>query len=484
MKRLKLLVLLAWVSVFCIGESNAAEDVKPLKAGAATANITPLMGVPLDGTIMQIGPAKHVHDELHSRALVLDDGSTRIAIVIVDNTMISGPVLDKAKAMIEKHTGIPPSHVLLAATHTHSTPRAVVGLKPSSEEHISYLDYLAVRIAESVRRAVNHLKPAKIGWGGADDPRHVFCRRWKMKPGVTLMNPFGEAGETIGMNPNREKILEAAGPVDPEVFVLAVQHADGRPLALIANYGLHYVGGIPGGTVSADYFGVFADNIQQRLGADRQDPAFVGMMSNGTSGDVNNVNLRAPRKKYPSYERMKQVADDLGETAEKIYQQIEWREKVELDASLTQLELGVRKPDAERVEWAKQTAAPADTKLRLTRPQIYAREALALAKFPERVTIPLQGLRIGDLGIAAIPNEVFAETGLQIKKASAFGKDTFVIELANAYHGYLPGKEQHEGGGYETWPARSSYLEVEAEEKIRAKVLEILTGLKSTSEAR
>lgn len=478
MKIFRLFALLVAVGIFSIGKGAAAEDVKPLKAGAATANITPLMGVPLDGTIMQIGPAKHVHDELHSRALVLDDGSTRIAIAIVDNTMISGAVLDKAKAMIEKHTGIPPSHVLLASTHTHSTPRAVVGLKPNSEEHIYYLDYLAERIAESVRRAVNHLKPAKIGWGSADDPRHVFCRRWKMVEGVTLTNPFGETGETIGMNPNRAKVLEPAGPVDPEVFVLAVQHADGRPMALIANYGLHYVGGIPGGTVSADYFGVFADNIQQRLSADRQDPPFVGMMSNGTSGDVNANNIRAPKQKFATYERMKLVADHLGETAQSIYEHIEWQEKVELAAKLEQLDLGVRKPDASRVEWAKLTAAPTDTKVRLTRPQIYAREALALADFPERVSIPLQGLRIGDLGIGAIPNEVFAETGLEIKKASAFGDDTFVIELANAYHGYLPGTEQHAGGGYESWPARSSYLEVAAEEKIRAKVLEILGGLK------
>ena len=100
MKIFRFIVLSALVCGFCVRQTFAADDVKPLKAGAATANITPLMGVPLDGTIMQIGPAKHVHDELHSRALVLDDGSTRIAIAIVDNTMISGSVLDKAKAMI------------------------------------------------------------------------------------------------------------------------------------------------------------------------------------------------------------------------------------------------------------------------------------------------------------------------------------------------------------------------------------------------
>jgi neutral ceramidase len=469
--------------ILCLGffasVSSADEDGSvPFRAGAATANITPLMGVPLDGTIMQIGPAKHVHDELHARCLVLDDGVTRLAFAIVDNTMISAEVIDRAKRLIEEHTAIPPDHVMVAATHTHSTPRAVVGLKPDSAAHVAYLDYLSERIAEGVRRACNQLAPARIGWGRADDPRHVFNRRWRLKEGVVQANPFGELGETITMNPNREKVSNPAGPVDPEVFVLAVEHADGRPMALLANYGLHYVGGVPGGTVSADYFGAFADNIQQRLGADRQDPPFVGMMSNGTSGDVNANDFSKARQKFAPYQRIKLVADDIAATAQAVYEGLEWFDHPELGAALSKLELGLRKPDAERLEWARNTAVPKDSKLRLTRPQVYAREALALKEFPEAVEIPLQVLRIGELMIGAIPNEVFAETGLAIKAGSPAPGNTFVIELANAYHGYLPTPEQHVGGGYETWPARSSYLEVEAEAKIRARVLEMLSEMK------
>jgi len=465
-------LLLAWTAA---SDLSAAET---LRAGAATANITPLMGVPLDGTIMQIGPARHVHDELHSRALVIDNGTTKLAIVIVDNTMISGDILDRAKEIIEETTGIPPSHVTLAATHTHSTPRAVTGLKPNSDEHKAYLLYLSERIAESVRRAVNHLAPARVAWGSADDPRHVFNRRWKIKPGIEQANPFGEMDETVAMNPKLDRVTEPAGPVDPEVFVLALQHVDGRPMALLADYGLHYVGGIPGGTVSADYFGVFADKIQQRLGADRQDPPFVGMMANGTSGDINNNDITAARVKRKPYERMNQVADDLAGTVQAVYGQLEWRDTVELDAELEMLELGIRKPDEARLKWARENAAPADSKLRLTRTQVYAREALALAEYPEHVKVPLQALRIGGLVIGAIPNEVFAETGLAIKAASKFPGNTFVIELANAYHGYLPSPDQHAGGGYESWDARSSCLEIEAETKIKAKVLDLIGRLK------
>ena len=95
----------------------------------------------------------------------------------------------------------------------------------------------------------------------------------------------------------------------------------------------------------------------------------------------------------------------------------------------------------------------------------YAQEALHLAEYPPTMEVKLQTLRIGDIAIASAPSEVFAETGLAIKQGSPFRR-TFVMELANGYSGYLPTREQHELGGYETWPARSSLLEVGAEEKI------------------
>lgn len=451
-----------------------------LRAGAATANITPLMNVPLDGTIMQIGPAKHVHDELHARCLVLDDGKTKLAFAVVDNTMISAEIHDHAKRLIEEHTGIPPSNVLISATHSHSTPRAVTGLKPNSEEHKGYLEYLGERISEGVRRAVDNLAPAKLGWGSMDNPRHLFNRRWVLKEGVIKENPFGGTSDRIAMNPKREDVDRPAGPVDPEVFVLAVQHADGHPLALLADYGLHYVGGIPGGTVSADYYGAFSRKIYEHFGGDKFPyPPFVAMMANGTSGDVNAINIDAPRPKFAPFERMDLVAEDLTKTVLSVYDNLKWKSNLSLSSAFTTLALGVRKPDAKRLAWAKALKMPQGDSERLTRPQIYAREALALQHYPEQVDIPLQVFRIGDLAIAAIPNEVFAETGLYLKKESPFPGNTFVIELANAYHGYLPTERQHAGGGYETWPARSSYLEVKADTKIRASVLDLLHNVKT-----
>ena len=115
---------------------------------------------------------------------------------------------------------------------------------------------------------------------------------------------------------------------------------------------------------------------------------------------------------------------------------------------------------------------------RLTWPQIYAREALFLKDYPPTVPVFLQAFRIGSLSLVGIPSEVFAETGLAIKEQSPHNA-TCIMELANGYHGYLPSPRQHELGGYETWPARSSSLEVEAETHIRNEAVRLLNTLKT-----
>ena len=450
----------------------------PFRAGAATSNITPALGVSLDGPIGQSGPATHVHDELHARCLVLDDGNTMLGIAVCDCTMVRGDVFAAAKEMVAEATGIPPSNLMLAATHSHSTPRAIgVAQAPLDE---AYLVFLSHRIADGLRRARNQLAPARIGWGTACRPEHLHNRRWHMTPGSIPPNPFGEAGDQVKMNPRRASpdLLRPAGPVDPEIVVLSVQHADGRPLAVLANYGLHYVGGVPRGHVSADYYGMFAHALAARMAEPGQDPPFVGILSNGASGNVNNLDFRAPPAPLPPYTKMRAVAQDVATTVAEICGGIHCRDEAQLAAAATVLELSVRRPAPERVAWAHGVLEAAVDGGRLSLPEVFAREALLLSEYPECLGVPMQAFRIGDVGIAAIPCEVFAETGLAIKRDSPL-EPSFVMGLANAYHGYLPTPEQHRLGGYETWPARSSCLAVDAETHIRRTASELLATLAS-----
>jgi hypothetical protein len=470
------------LGAFVLGAAIAAGRAAPaaatgqFHAGAAASVITPRLGISINGYFND-RLAQDVHDELHARCLVLDDGKTRLAIVVCDSCMIPRSVMDAAKELIAQRCGIPAPHVLISATHTHTGPTCASVFQSEADE--DYQQFLAGRIADAVQRAVNHLAPAKIGWGVGRVPDQVFNRRWRMKPGTIPPNPFGGTNDLVKMNPPVESpdLLEPAGPADPELAVLSVQTTGGQPLALLANYSLHYVGTSRGNDISADYFGAFCDRVQQLLGADRQDPPFVALLSNGTSGDINNINFRQKAPARKPYEQIQRVADAVAAEAHRVCQTIQHREAAPLRVAHTEIRLGVRKPSGAELARAREILAKADGRELRGLDEVYARETVLMGDFPAEVPLILQTFRIGELGIVAIPCEVFVEIGLELKARSPF-KPTFTIELANGYNGYLPTPAQHQLGGYETWRARSSYLETGASPKIVATVLDLLEELK------
>ena len=450
------------------------------KAGAAVSNITPPLDEPVVGG-WNSPPATHIHDELYARCVVLDDGQTKLALVLVDSLGVSREVFDEAKTIIRDKTAIPMQNIMMAATHTHSSISARGPRSAQAGERFGpYQDFMIQRIADGVRRAANHLEPARVGWGRAEEPTQVFNRRYFMKPGTPTPNPFGGTDQVV-MNPGRgnPNILKAAGPTDPEVVFFSVQSADGRPIALLANYSLHYVGPAAGPVISADYFGVFADRIQELFGADRLDPPFVGILSNGTSGDINNINwLEKSTKRWPPYAKMRQVADLVARAVHRAHQQIVFHDWVKLDARQHELTLAARKPTQEQLAYAREILdKPEDAPKHHRRERIYANRVPALADAPERVSVLLQTFRIGDLAICAIPFEVFVEIGLELKEHSPFGQ-TFTISHANGSHGYLPTVRHHGLGGYETWLG-TNRVEIQAAPQIVEDLLSMLRELRS-----
>ncbi|MCS7166095.1 MAG: hypothetical protein RMI91_08220 [Gemmatales bacterium] len=452
---------------------SATQERSRIQAGAFAIDITPTkFPVSVNGSMID-RQVSEVHDPLYARCLVLDDGKTIVGLVIVDSCMIPRDLCDRAKDLIQKKTGIPTTSVLIAATHTHSAV-TLTGVF-QSEPVEWYREFLVQRIAEGVEQAYRQCESAKIAWGVGRDPTQVFNRRWFMKPGTIEPNPFGQIDQ-VRMNPGFQHpgLVKPAGPTDPEIGFLSVQAKDGRPIAFLANYALHYVGGVPG--LSADYFGAFAERIKQLLGAEQVKPPFVGILSNGASGDVNNVNFAgpAPGKRQP-YEQCRLVADSVARNVFAAYQEVaaKHRDDVSLAVAERDIELGVRRPSEADLARAREILAVAKGPVLRTLPEIYARETVLLAKYPPTVQVKLQAIRVGEFGIAAIPCEVFCEIGLEIKAKSPI-KPVIIIELANGYHGYLPTPRQHEWGGYETWRARSSYLEVRASEKIVTTILALL----------
>ncbi|MBL9209641.1 MAG: hypothetical protein JNL92_04185 [Opitutaceae bacterium] len=493
--------LLAGLVLLTAGRVRAADPSpgagpqdRVFRAGAATSNVTPRLGT----FINTDRPATHINDELLARCLVLDDGRTRLAFAIVDGCIIHQEAFDQAKQRVHELTRLPVDHILISSTHTHSAPDAIgrpQGSRDPEEQKSMvtrivdsqkpdkdpvYYAFLAERIADGIVRALNNLEPARIGWGRGHLPEHLFNRRWFMKPGTPLPNPFG-GQDRVKMNPTpgHPGLLEPAGPTDPEVNFISVQSPDGEPIALLANYSLHYVGGVPAHHISADYFGVFATRIGDLLGARRTSRPFVGLLSNGTSGDVNNTDFRQPRGRQAPYEQIHRVANSLAAEVYQAHQRVQFRDWVSLDVIHRRLELGVRLPDAADLVRAREIVKRAKTYPRMQSPEeVYAREAILLSGFAPTVPVYLQALRIGELVIGAIPCETFTETGLDLKARSPFPA-TFTIELANGYHGYMPTARQHELGGYESWRARSSYLEKDAAGKIADTLIEMYGQLRA-----
>ena len=448
------------------------------QAGAAVSNITPPLGELIVGGWQPI-PATNIHDQLYARCLVLDDGNSKVAIVLCDNVGIPHEVFDLAKKRVAEETGVPISHQLMASTHTHSATTARGASKViASTELTDYQQFLVNRIADGVISAIHRLRPAAIGWGSAEEPSEVFNRRWFVNDAQMLSNPFGGIDQ-VRMNPPRGNAAldRQAGPVDPQISFVSVRATDGAPIALLANYSLHYVGGVPKGDVSADYFGYFAEAIEQRLGASSADPPFVAMLSNGTSGDVNNIDFREKNpKRYKSYEKMQEVATKVADRVYEAHGKIQFRESVQLDAALEPLTLQVRKPTPEMIAYFEKLSEGDRQSPRHRREAIYADRIGRLKDAPDTVDVPLQVLRIGDLAIAAIPFETFAETGLELKAKAPFPA-AFTIELANGSFGYLPTPQQHRWGGYETWLG-TNYVQKDASTLIVNKLLELFDSVK------
>jgi neutral ceramidase len=244
---------------------------------------------------------------------------------------------------------------------------------------------------------------------------------------------------------------------------------------LLANYSLHYVGGVPAGHISADYFGAFATRLAERLEADKLDPPFVGIMSNGTSGNINNIDFQDKNPpRWEPYEKIHVVANLLADKVFAAMNGLQYHDRVTLDAACQDLALAVRLPTPEQLARAKRILADQEQQLSSyhARERIYAERLMRLSESPSEVSVPLQVFRIGELAITAIPFEVFVETGLEIKQQSPFAQ-TFTIELANGSFGYLPTPEHHALGGYETWLGTSN-VEVQASEKISRQLLDML----------
>ncbi|MFK7734770.1 MAG: neutral/alkaline non-lysosomal ceramidase N-terminal domain-containing protein, partial [Pirellulaceae bacterium] len=461
---------LARVHVFflCFLNLMSSTAFAELRCGAASVDVTPEeLPVIQNGGFLAV-TANRVLDPLHARAVVFEDERTKLAIVVVDSCMIPTQVCDQIKAIASQQTGIRSDRILISATHTHTAP-SVMDYCLGADADTTYREYLIPRVADAIRQANERLQPAKAGHAVVDASRFTKNRRWITRTDALRVDPFGDRTVHAMMHPGHANpdFVGPSGPVDPWLTVLYAETIAGQPIAMLANFSMHYFGGHAG--ISADYFGQFAAEVEREFGI--KSPNFVAIMSQGTSGDLWWGDYTRPRDKQ-SFESHRQFAEQLSVLAVESVREIDFEVDCDLAMEEQRLKLERRQPDEKRLAWARRLNELRGDRSPKDRPEVYARQAVFLHENPTDEVV-LQAIRIGGLAITGIPNEVYALTGLKLKRQSPLTA-TMNVSLANGAAGYIPPPEQHALGGYNTWPARTAALEVQAEVKIVDRLLALL----------
>ena len=165
-----------------------ADGANTFRAGVYAVDITPpKFPVIVNGMFLE-RIAEKAHDRIYARCLVMDDGTVRLAMVVVDSCMVPRDLLDRAKEMAQARSGIPVDRMLISATHTHSAPAAMGCL--GTDADAEYVKFLPARLAEGIIKAAQDLKPARAGWGVIDDHDHTHCRRWIFRPDKNAHGSF------------------------------------------------------------------------------------------------------------------------------------------------------------------------------------------------------------------------------------------------------------------------------------------------------
>jgi len=266
------------------------------RAGAAAIDITPPPGIPLGGYSDRKGrPLKGVHDRIFAKALVLDDGKIRLALVTAD--LIGADI--KFQRAIARANQLKLEAVMVCASHTHSGPGAlsnsIVGVISLGSFNPRYYRWLRARLIQVVKTAISRLTPARLAIGIDSLP---------------------------GRNRNRRKGEKI---VDPQLVVIRVDSSKGKPLAILVNYSAH--GTILGSRnmlVSADWMGYTQRYLEKAIGGKA-----VALYANGAEGDLSPI----ARKGKTRFERCRDMGEAVGYAAKKLYDRLKTSSKVVLHAA-------------------------------------------------------------------------------------------------------------------------------------------------------
>jgi hypothetical protein len=444
-----------------------------------------------------------IRDRLYAKALVLDDGETKVVLITMDVTAIGGrkisqrmlddvgeDFLPNLRNRIQNELNIPGCNVLVNASHTHPIGRLLCDDQQQIE-----------RTFDAVKRAVQNMTEVKIGIGSGYEDRITMNRTLRLKNGkhwtIRHSNPC----------PPDDKV-QGLGPIDPQIGIIRIDKMDGKPLAVVYNFACHLLFGDTKGSITANFTGIASKVIEQSLGNDA-----MALFLQGAAGDVIDITFKdfnRPRDIEPfgtmlglsTLDALKNIQTREDVKLKVISETIELPRRTDIPATIKSLQieqdellkslrftsLNFKSFLPLYVKCALNPEYPADFSYRYLQNEkigvndfvsmdsidksnidkylknIYAMEKLAriqddiatLEKHKaindesgeKTISTEVQGIKIGDCVIITSSAEVLAEVGLNIKKASPY-EYTFMAAYSNGYMHYGAPASYYGKEGYE-----------------------------------
>ncbi len=412
----------------------APANAQSLRVGAARIDITPAA----DPANPPSG--KYTHERLYLRAIVLDNGNARAALVGADQGMLMENVWAAAAKQIAAELNCPVENIILSVTHTHSAwgpgdqpfRRPGQAGPPPAPDPNAPPPPIVGQILDAVKQAKAKLQPARVGFGTglaylnvSRDNIDAATHLWTQAPNLN-------------------------GPSDKTVAVLKFESLEGQPIAVFMTYAMHPVNGFLSDIISADFCGAASRHIEQAYG-----DKIVAVFAQGASGDQNPLYLRASTNvmasrygaritggvmtrepveaplrdaKVESHKADPQVIDAMEKVMES--------EGVLLGEEVIRVMTNTTRLDQGPAISAAQTTITCPGRNRLDN----AREGTP-GKYEdgEPVQIRLGVIRIGNIAVASVNAEIYTAIGLKFKAASPLA-NTMLVTIANgrANSGYVP----------------------------------------------
>ena len=444
-----------------------------LKAGFSKINITPMMGIAVQG-YFKPRYAEGVLDDLYVRALAFECGDAKAVVLSLDHCGVVQALTDEFRECVAEATGISADAVFISASHTHTGPMLTAALDDPLQ--MEYFRTLCHKVADAAMLALQDMKPARMGWGVGQAPNIAFVRRYRMKDGSVRTNPG------VG-NP---EILRPIGDVDERVTILRFDQENGKSLVLV-HFSNHpdVVGGCK---ISADWPGFACKTVEQAV------DNTACLFFNGTMGDVNHVNVH-PTGGYLNdmFMDFDDVARGYGHArymgrvvAAGVLQAFDKVQYVDVDTlrfAQKVIHVPANVPSAEELPEARyicklhnegRDAELPYIGMQLTTKVSSALRMLRLENGPETFDMRMSAITLGNVALIGIPGQPFNATGIQIKGLP--GWDLVIpCSQTNGAEGYYPTQDAYDEGGYE---AGSSPFKAGVAEFIVNEAKQLLDSLK------